>query len=133
MRHYSGHAHFWDRALSRRTLLRAAAAGTAGVLTSGLWMPVLAQGEDGAEPRPIPGGVEVGGQTFHLFLPELGNEPSTITDFKGFVGLAVISGQGLAIGGGAIRELVYQVDLRFMKGTYVGVDGQQHQGTFHFI
>jgi len=41
-------------------------------------------------PRPIPGGIDVGGTTFHVFLPGAGNEPSTITDFKGLVGLANI-------------------------------------------
>jgi hypothetical protein len=25
------------------------------------------------------------------------------------------------------------MDNRFMQGTYVGVDGQRHQGTFGFI
>ena len=34
---------------------------------------------------------------------------------------------------GAVRHLPYQVDLRFMKGSYIGTDGGQRQGAFALI
>jgi len=30
-------------------------------------------------------------------------------------------------------NLPYATDLRFMDGTYVGVDGEEHRGTFAFF
>ena len=106
---YAGHAHFGERALSRRRFLTTAAAGTLGlVLGSGLRLPAPAYADDdlpGVAPRPIPGGLTgeqfgIPGLTelFHVFPPAPGFELSTITDFKGFVGLANVGGQGA--GGG---------------------------------
>jgi len=34
---------------------------------------------------------------------------------------------------GTSKKLNFQMDNRFMQGTYVGVDGQRHRGTFGFI
>ena len=34
---------------------------------------------------------------------------------------------------GTSRTLTFEMDNRFMQGTYVGVDGRRHQGTFGFI
>jgi hypothetical protein len=49
------------------------------------------------EPVPIPGGGQAGGQIFHVFGPGLNDnppdqEPATITDFNGFIGLAYLNG-----------------------------------------
>jgi hypothetical protein len=98
----SGPAPFWQRTLPRRQFARTVA-GTAVVgatLGSGLWTPGLAVAHQSHKHRlhesiPIPGGLQAGGQTFHLFVPGLGSnppdqEPSTITDFNGFVGLAYL-------------------------------------------
>lgn len=30
-------------------------------------------------------------------------------------------------------SLLFDVDNRFMKGVYIGVDGNKHTGTFGFI
>jgi len=130
--HYVGHSHFWERAMMSRRQFMTAAAATAGVvLGSGLWMPgsALAAGSD---PKPIPGGFAPG---FHVFLLGEGNEPSTITDFKGSVGVAQVQGTGKAINTrtGFHETLNYDTDMRFMQGTYIGMDGHQYSDTFGFI
>ena len=126
-----GHAHLWERAaISRRQFLQASAGTALAVISSGLWRPAQAGHRGDADPQPIPGGIDIGGTLFHLFLPEPGNEPSTITDFDGVVGLAVIDGFGSDDEG---RRLPFEADMRFMKGVYVGEDGRRHRGTFGFI
>jgi hypothetical protein len=114
------------------------AGGAAGaVLTSSLWWPAAAAASEHVEraPRPIPGGIDVGGTTFHVFLPGSGNEPSTITDFKGLVGLANIGGTGTGrdMTTGKTTTLVFDADMRFMKGTFVDNDGHRRHGTFGFV
>ena len=133
-RHF-GHAHFWERAMmSRRKFIGAAAGTTGAILASGLWMPKLALAA-GSDPNPIPGGIVVGGQLFHVFLLREGNEPSTITDFKGSVGVAQVQGTGKAINTrtGSHETLNYDTDVRFMQGIYIGMDGRQYSDTFGFI
>jgi hypothetical protein len=72
-----------------------------------------------------------------------GNEPSTIGDFRGLVAINHLQGEGTVTRGstsGGIStptatgdRLVYDADMRIMKGLYVGEDGQEHEGTFGFI
>ena len=91
-------------------------------------------------PLPIPGGTpgfHPGDPFQHANFPgpadappPFGNEPSSITNFNGFVGVAHFQGTGHD---GAGNVLLYEADLRFMKGTYRGVDGRLHHGTFAFI
>jgi len=120
-----GHAHFWERALSRRQIVKTAAAGTVVVLGSGLLTPALAEAKDAAvAPKPIPETL-FPGAPFHVLGPD-SEEPSAITDFNGFVGATEIQGTGT---GG----LLFDVDMRFMQGTYVGVDGKVHWDTFGFV
>jgi hypothetical protein len=140
---YVGHTHFWERAmLSRRQFIGTSVGATGAVLSSGLWLPAVAHAgeDDNVAPRPIPGGVQfpfIGTEVFHVFGPVHGVEQSTIFDFKGFVGVAHIrgSGTGKNTGNGktTTTPLVFDVDNRFMKGIYVGVDGEKHTGTFGFI
>jgi hypothetical protein len=82
-----------------------------------------------AAARPIPGGFRLtpGGELFHVNFPGTG-EPSTITDFKGVVGATVIDGRGT----GANSAHAFEVDVRFMDGTFVGLDGKRSVGTFSF-
>lgn len=135
---YVGHTHFWERALlSRRQFMTAAAATTGVVLGSGLWMPGLALAHGNA-PRPIPGGVQPfgpGTEVFHVFLPGHGAEPSTITDFHGSIGVAALQGTGTGTNTdtGSTSSLLFDVDMRFMQGVYIGLDGEKHHGTFSFI
>jgi len=136
--HYVGHPHFWERALlSRRQFMTAAAATTGVVLGSGLWMPGLALAHGNA-PRPIPGGIQPfgpGTEVFHVFLPGHGAEPSLITDFHGSIGVAALQGTGTGTNTdtGTARSLLFDVDMRFMQGVYIGLDGKKHNGTFSFI
>jgi hypothetical protein len=60
-------------------------------------------------------------------LPVFGNENNAITDFTGIYGGAAIDGTGHD-NQGALRYWVS--DTRFMQGTYLGVDGASHFGTF---
>lgn len=122
---YVGHAHFWERAFTRRQAIKSAAAGTAIVLGSGLLAPDLALAWRAAvAPKPIPETIAPGAP-FHVLDPG-SEEPSTIYDFNGFVGATEIQGTGT-------DGLLFDADMRFMKGTYVGVDGKVHHGTFGFV
>ncbi|HKA07030.1 MAG TPA: hypothetical protein VKD71_07210 [Gemmataceae bacterium] len=91
-------------------------------------------------PLPIPGGTPgfAPGDFFeHANLagpadapPPFGNEPSSITNFNGFVGVAHFEGTGVDGDG---NTLLWDADLRFMQGAYQGVDGKMHHGTFALI
>lgn len=135
---HAGHTHFWERAmLSRRQFMGTAAGTTGAVLASGLWMPGRALA-DNAAPRPIPGGIQPfgpGTELFHVFPIAAGVELSTITDFHGAIGGAEVQGTGTATNTdtGATSPLLFDVDMRFMQGVYVGMDGERHRGTFSFI
>ena len=91
-------------------------------------------------PIPIPGAIpnfhRDGGPDIHFQLPgpadntntrRVGGEPSTITDFNGFVGVAHVQGTGTDNHG---NTLFWDADLRFMDGVFRGDDGEIHQGTF---
>lgn len=147
-RPHVGHQHFWERAISRRQFVKTATGATAAAfaLGAGLVRPgqALAGADDPtsrrrpSDPRPIPGGIRPLGQDtelFHFFLPGPGNEPSSITDFKGFIGLSNVRGMGTGHNTvtNTTERLIYDVDMRFMQGLYVGVDGHRHRGTFGFI
>ncbi len=95
-------------------------------------------------PLPIPGGFgnPFGGPFVHHDLPgpadaplaaagpTAGNEPSQITNFDGFIGVARYQGTGSDRAG---NSLLWDADIRFMQGVYQGVDGQLHQGTIGFV
>ena len=92
---------------SRRNLTRrgfmVGAAGVAGAAaTTSLWFPIVARAGDGGDdgstvaPRPIPQTVAPGAP-FHVVLPGPGNEPSSITDFQGTIGVAALGGTGVGI------------------------------------
>lgn len=126
--------------LSRRQFIRTSIGATGAVLSSALWLPAVAHAsKDGhVAPRPIPGGSQFlgpGTELFHVFDPVHGVEPLTIFDFKGLVGVAHIQGTGTGTDTrtGKTTPLVFDVDNRFMKGLYVGVDGKKHTGTFALI
>lgn len=125
--------------VSRRKFLHSAAGTTGLALSSSLWIPQLAEARESktAEPKPIPGGVSPFGFFIHHFpVSPAGTplqnitEPSQITDFKGFVGLNRIRGAGMGKG---FPALAFQADMGFMKGVFIGEDGERHHGTFGFI
>jgi hypothetical protein len=87
-----------------------------------------------AAPNPIPGGITVGGQLFHVYGFGQGQMPATINDFNGHVGVAEVQGTGRATHpDGSVETLLFDTDMRFMQGVYVGQDGGVHKGTFGFI
>ena len=126
--HSYGHSHFWHRAaLSRRRFIGSTAALAGAALGAGLVSPVaaLADASTTASPKPIP--PHLG--PFAIWLPGPKNEPSTITDFNGVVGVVDITGKGTGSDGGDH----FAADVRFMDGVFVGDDGAIHQGTFGFV
>ncbi len=119
-------------AISRRQFLGTAAGAAALLLGAGLVPP--ARAAVCADPKPIPGGFAEFGHVYHQLYPNQDTadteDPSTITDFNGHIGLAYVEGMGTHTDKttGLVSHLPYRVDLRFMKGVYVGKDGQPHYG-----
>jgi hypothetical protein len=143
---HQGHAHFWDRVLSRRQFVTAAAAAAGGALASTTLSPLVyaaqafpAASQGAVLPNPIPGGIQPlgpGTPIFHVFVPDPNNpdiEPSSITDFNGRIGTAEVKGSGIGTQGRIQTPLNFDCDVRFMDGVYVGVDSKKHRGTFTFI
>jgi hypothetical protein len=141
-----GHAHFWDRALSRRALLtRAVGVAGAAIATPIAFPGVAAAAKAGGPPNPIPGGTTIDGLgLFHFYFPTTTNpvgatdviangrgDPATITDFNGFLGVGEWGGGTGKDGHGT--TLYWAADLRFMDGEYVDVDGGRSQGAFAFV
>lgn len=60
----------------------------------------------------------------------MAHDPSQITDFNGFLGVANVDGTGTD---GTGNTLLFDVDMRFMKGAYVAMDGNTYHATFSFI
>jgi hypothetical protein len=99
---------------------------------------------DVSDPTPIPGGnyfLGSPGPLFHVFAPGAGTfpvdqEPITITDFDGFIGLAFISGMVTETNTttGAQRKIPFtNADMRFMQGLFIDTNGQERQGTFALV
>ena len=137
-----GHTHFWERAMSRRQLFGTAAGAVAALAGATALKPLRALADDGAEPRPIPGGLSAGGVGWHVNGPAYNTEgdpssglpdQSTIFDFTGDIASTIVRGTGIGRQGGVALPLAFDSDMRFMKGRYIGVDGRMHSGTFGFI
>jgi hypothetical protein len=121
--------------VTRRRFLGAAAGVTGAALLADWWLPAVAQAQtsSGADPLPLPHG-DPGFAPFRLFGVGTGNQPGTITNFNGYVGAQIIDGTGTwTDASGATTKLLFDVDNRFMKGLYTGMDGQTHAGTFGFL
>ena|SRR6266567_2646046 len=130
-----GHAHFWQRAAahSRRGFLQAGA-----TLAAGLAIPsTLRASVEHSLPNPIPGGLDLlgNGHIFHVYLPGTSPELATVTDFNGVLGATEILGDwsGGGVTATADTPLVFDADVRFMDGEYIGRDGHHDQGTFAFV
>ena len=126
--------------VSRRQFVRTSAGGIVGaMLGSGILRPSIAQAFAGSDPVPIPGGTPLLGGGFHLWAPgfdPIDADPSTITDFNGFVGLAYISGTVTRRHKttGVVDVLPYMDnDMRFMQGLYRAQDGRLRRGAFGLI
>jgi hypothetical protein len=123
--------------LTRRAFLGAGAGATGAVLGSAFLEPAAALAGNphtDNSPNPTTNTVTINGLTFSLTFPGPGLDPSSITDFNGFVGMADVQGTGTAMyPDGSKETLLYDTDMRFMTGTYVGKDGQTYRGTFGFV
>jgi hypothetical protein len=130
-------SHYARHQLSRRAFVGGAAAAAAGAsLGSGLLWPAAgsAAALSGRAPKPTTNAVVIEGLTFHFTFFGRGMDPSVITDFKGSVGVADVRGKGTARNpDGSVETLLFDTDMRFMKGVYVGKDGAFHRGTFGFV
>lgn len=122
---------------NRRQLLWRGAVALGGITGAGLFDPSSVFGSATAAPRPIPGGFSfttngfvASGADLHFFLPGIGFEMSTITDFNGVVGGSETRGTAQGSDG---TKYSFDCDMRFMRGRYVGLDGRQHSGSFGFI
>jgi hypothetical protein len=116
--------------------MRRSAVAVGGVASLGAIRPGGAFARSAGDPRPIPGGFSdtfapVPSDPFiHVLPPQLGFEMSSITDFSGAVGAAEI--QGTAHGSDG-TSYDFDTDMRFMQGTYVGLDGRVRKGSFGFV
>lgn len=85
-------------------------------------------------PNPTASKATINGLTFSLTSFGPGLDASSITDFNGFIGVADVQGTGTATNpDGSTETLLYDTDMRFMTGTYVGKDGHNYKGTFGFV
>ena len=131
--HHLGHAV--SHGFTRRAFVGSMAAVAGAAAGVGL-IPALARAAkpSNATPVPTPNTVVVGGVTFHFTFFGAGIDPSSINDFNGKVGVADVQGTGTATNpDGSTETLLFDTDMRFMSGVYVGADGAVHKGTFGFV
>jgi hypothetical protein len=127
--------HHARHGFSRRAFVGGAAAATGAALGSGLLSPATALAWNRRPaPKPTTAIIPIEGLDFHFTIFGPGVDPSSITDFKGQVGVAEVQGTGTARNpDGTVETLLFDTDIRFMKGVYVGQDGAVHRGTFGFV
>ena len=127
------HAH---PALSRRAFIGRTAGVAGAALGATLLQPssVFAAKPFNATPKPTTNVTTVGGVDFHFTFFGPGIDPSSIADFNGFVGVADVQGTGTGTNpDGSTESLLFDSDMRFMSGVYVGMDGAVHKGAFGFV
>jgi hypothetical protein len=127
--------HAARHALTRRAFIGSMAAVAGAAAGAGL-IPALAHAAKPSSiaPVPTPNTVVIGGLPFHFTSFGPGIDPSSINDFNGFVGVADVQGTGTATNpDGSTETLLFDTDMRFMNGVYVGADGAVHKGTFGFV
>ena len=128
-------SHHVRHILSRRSFMGSMAGVAGAAIGTGLF-PVNALGArpSNSTPKPTAQTVTLNGVTFQLSFFGPGVDPSSIGDFNGFVGVADVQGTGMATNpDGSTETLLFDTDMRFMSGVYVGVDGAVHKGTFGFV
>jgi hypothetical protein len=108
-------------------------AGAAGGAIGAGLLPssVLAAKPSNPMPRPT---INTSLGAFHFTFFGPGLDPSSIWDFNGFVGVADVQGTGTGTNpDGTTETLLFDTDMRFMSGVYVGQDGAVHKGAFGFV
>jgi hypothetical protein len=120
-----------EHAITRRAFIGsiAAVAGVAGIgLIPGVGHALC------AAPVPTSTSVVIGGKTFHFTNIGPGIDPSSIDDFDGVVGLARVQGTGTGTNpDGSTETLLYDTDMRFMRGMYRDSDGVVRNGAFGLV
>jgi hypothetical protein len=122
-----GSARRAERYVSRRRFLHAAA-GTLGALGAGLLCPTRVRAA-GRDPMPIPAVFNFPGPADAVSdgTPvHPGNDPASINDFDGYIGVAAMQGTGTGTNTqtGDTTPLLFDSDLRFMQGVYRSMDGR---------
>jgi len=128
-------AHHARHALSRGAFM-GSMASAAGVAMGVSLLPtsVLAAKPTSSAPKPTANVTNVFGTDFHVTFFGPSVDPSSIGDFNGFVGVAQVQGTGTATNPDRSTEtLLFDTDMRFMSGVYVGQDGAVHKGAFGFV
>lgn len=134
-------SHHDRHLVSRRAFLGGTAGVSAAMVGAGLLGPTAAFAVKPAKPAkpanvaPRPTATQnLNGIDFAVSNFGDGLDPSLITDFKGFVGVADVQGTGTGTDRhGRSEQLLYDTDMRFMSGVYVGQDGKVREGTFGFV
>jgi hypothetical protein len=133
------HRHI-DHAISRRAFIGKTAGVAGAALGASLLNPAtaFAHKQRNAAPRPTANTTTIPPPAppiaFHFTGFGAGTDPSSITDFKGVVGVADVQGNGTGTNpDGSTETLLFDTDMRFMSGVYVGVDGEVHKGAFVFV
>lgn len=139
---HTGRTDLWERPFTRRQ-----AVATGAAVLSVLSLPRVAFGaKPNAGPNPVPS-VLLPDPPFDIHIqlpgyPPFGspdpatNDPSTITDFNGHIGLTYVRGTGTRTDkatGATTSGLPFEVDLRFMNGEFVASDGRRRHGAFALI
>jgi hypothetical protein len=131
--------HSKGKNFTRRGFLTTATAAAGLAVASDFALaPRARAAENGAEPKPIPGGGSLLGVSIHHNplpadsrpLTEI-NDPSEIGDFNGMIIDTQI--RGLGTGTGLDGPQSFRADMGAMQGVYVGEDGKHHHGSFVFI
>jgi len=131
--------------------------GAGAALGSGLWAPnaALADDDDGEKrcgvPLPLPHTTAGPFGPLHFYFPgpidgsasptdatgthPEGRDPSTITNFDGFVGGVDMNFSGMARDRktGVEAPYTFHTDSRFMIGDFIASDQSRHKGAFAFL
>jgi hypothetical protein len=148
-------SRFLRRGISRRNLVHQTMGAAGVVLGSGLWTPARADNEEdgGSCGQPLPLVHTTAGPfgPLHFYFPgpidgsaaatdgtgthPEGRDPSTITNFNGFVGQVDLTFSGTATDTktGAKAAYSFHTDTRFMKGQFIDSNETSQHGTFAFI
>jgi hypothetical protein len=132
--------------------------GAGAVLGSGLWAPAVVaadddddQGKSCGVPLPNPHTTAGPFGPLHFYFPgpidgsaaptdatgthPEGRDPSTVTNFEGFVGAVDMNFSGPARDTKTGVEALYtfHTDSRFMVGDFIASDQKRHKGAFAFL
>ena len=137
--HHGHHHDLWPKDVSRRRFLHASGLAAAGMLLGPALLKngsVHAQAPGPGTPKPIPGRFEFNETIIHNLAPGVfdptDTDPSSITDFDGLIAYGVVDGSGTHTNKttGVVSTKLFEADLRFMQGVFVGTDHRLHHGTF---